>query len=107
MASHGNESKEVTLKDNDQLPGSKDNEHQSQIDDDKDPPPVVSTSSDSVIPTSNGENSESSKTKDSNQESGEEREQQVSDVSRPDDLIPESELPGKLYFITLLRSYTV
>jgi hypothetical protein len=103
VASHGKESKEEISKGNNQLPGRKDNDHQSQVVDNN-ASPVDSTSSHSVIATSSGEKSASSKTKDSNQESGDELLQQVPDASKPDDSTPDSELPGKLYFVILLRT---
>jgi hypothetical protein len=105
VSSHGNESRAVTSKDN-QLPENKDNDHQSQVVDNK-APCVVSASSHSVAAISGSEKSISLKTKDTDPEPGDEHLQQVPDASRPDDSTPDSELPGKLYCVVLLRRQVI
>lgn len=89
MVSQGKESTEVTSNDCSQQPGSKDKVQQSEILDDV-------ASNPSVI---SGEKSESSNTKDGNQESDDVLLSQVSDISS-DDITHDGKLAGKLYILT-------
>jgi hypothetical protein len=89
--SHGKESREVTSSDCSQQPGSKDKIQQSEIRDDV-------ASNHSVIIGEKSE-SESSNTKDGNQESDDVHVSQVPDISS-DDITHDGKLAGKLYILT-------
>ena len=89
MVPQGKESREVTSSDSSQQPGSKDKVQQSEILDDV-------ASNHSVI---SGEKSESSNTKDGNQESDDVRLSPVPDISS-DDITHDGKLAGKLYILT-------
>lgn len=88
MASHENESMEVSSSDNNHLPKNKNNVHQNQ---------VADKNAHQQLLVSGGKNV-SLKTKDSNQQSDDVLLRHVPDVSTTDNSTPDSELPGELYF---------
>jgi ribosomal protein S4E len=87
VASHENESREVTSSDNNHLPKTKTIGHQNQ---------VVDKDASQQLLLSDGKNV-SIKTKDSSQQS-DVLLKQVPDVSTTDNSTPDSEPPGELYF---------
>ncbi|XP_023717504.1 zinc finger protein 91 [Cryptotermes secundus] len=86
VASHENESKEVSSSDNNNLPENKNNVHQNQ---------VVDKNTHQQLPVSGGKNV-SLNTKDNNQQSDDVLLRQVPDVSTTDNSTPDGELPGSM-----------